>query len=139
MPAAILFYDVVLSIHVMAVVAAFGVWFAYPLLVARGDAAAHRAQVRVARLVVTPAGTLALLAGDRSYWSEVWVSIPLLILIVLMGITGAYFIPRQQRLAELAEAGGGAEYTALAVQVSRVAFAAAGLVVVAIFFMVAKP
>jgi hypothetical protein len=98
----------------------------------------------VARLVVTPAGTLALLAGvylasDRSYWSEVWVSVPLLILIVLLGITGAYFVPRQERLAELAEAGAGPEYGALAVQVSRVAFAAAGLVVVAIFFMVAKP
>ena len=112
MPVAIFFYDIVLSIHVMAVVAAFGVWFAYPLLVTRGDAAAHRAQVRVARLVVTPAGTLALLAGvylasDRSYWSEVWVSVPLLILIVLLGITGAYFVPRQERLAELAEAGAG--------------------------------
>jgi hypothetical protein len=110
----------------------------------RGDAAAHRAQARVARMVVNPAGTLALLAGvylasDRSYWSEVWVSVPLVILIVLMGITGGYFGPRQQRLAELAEAGGGPEYAALATQVARVAFAAAGLVVVAIFFMVAKP
>ena len=144
MPVAIVFYDVVLSIHVMAVVAAFGVWFAYPLLVVRGDAAAHRAQARVARMVVTPAGTLALLAGvylasDRSYWSEVWVSVPLVILIVLMGLTSGYFAPRQERLAELADAGAGPEYAALAVQVARVAFAAAGLVVVAIFFMVAKP
>jgi uncharacterized SAM-binding protein YcdF (DUF218 family) len=144
MPTAILFYDVVLSIHVMAIVAAFGVWFAYPLLVARGDAGAHRAQVRVARMIVTPAGSLALLAGvymasDRSYWSEVWVSVPLVILIVLMGLTSAYFAPRQERLAELAEAGPGPAYTALANQVARVAFAAAGLVVVAIFFMVAKP
>ena len=144
MPVAIVFYDVVLSIHVMAIVAAFGVWFAYPLLVVRGDAAAHRAQARVARMVVNPAGTLALLAGvylasDRSYWSEVWVSVPLVILIVLMGITGGYFAPRQQRLAALAEAGAGPEYAALATQVARVAGAAAGLVVVAIFFMVAKP
>ena len=95
-------------------------------------------------MVVNPAGSLALLAGvylasDRSYWSEVWVSVPLVILIVLLGITGAYFIPRQERLAELAEAGGGPEYAALAAQVARVAFASAGLVVVAIFFMVAKP
>ena len=60
MPVAIVFYDVVLSIHVMAIVAAFGVWFAYPLLVVRGDAGAHRAQARVARMVVNPAGTLAL-------------------------------------------------------------------------------
>jgi hypothetical protein len=95
-------------------------------------------------MVVTPAGTLALLAGvylasDRSYWSEVWVSVPLVILIVLMGLTSAYFAPRQERLAELAEAGAGPEYTALATQVARVAFLAAGLVVVAIFFMVVKP
>jgi hypothetical protein len=142
--ATIQFYDVVLSIHVMAVVAAFGGWFAYPLLVTRGDAAAHRAQVRVARMVTNPAGALALLAGvylasDRDYWSESWVSIPLLILVVLMGISGAYLIPRQKRLAELADAGGGPEYSALAVQVARVVFAAAGLVVVAIFFMVVKP
>ena len=144
MPVAIVFYDVVLSIHVMAIVAAFGVWFAYPLLVAARDAGAHRAQARVARMVVNPAGTLALLAGvymasDRSYWSEVWVSVPLVILIVLMGITGGYFAPRQERLAGLAEAGAGPEYTALATQVARVAFVAAALVVVAIFFMVAKP
>jgi hypothetical protein len=144
MPVAIVFYDVVLSIHVMAIVAAFGVWFAYPLLVVAGDAAAHRAQARVARMVVNPAGTLALLAGvymasDRSYWSEVWVSVPLVILIVLMGITGGYFAPRQERLAGLAEAGAGPEYVALATQVARVAFVAAALVVVAIFFMVAKP
>jgi hypothetical protein len=141
---AVQFYDVVLAVHVLAVIAAFGVWFAYPLLVPRGDAAAHRAQARVARAVVTPAGTLALLAGiylasDRSYWSEVWVSVPLVILIVLMGITGAYFIPRQARLAELAEAGAGPEYSHLAVQVARVTLAAAALVVVAVFFMVAKP
>jgi hypothetical protein len=143
-PLAVQFYDVVLSIHVMAVIAAFGVWFAYPLLVPRGDAAAHRAQARVARIMVTPAGTLALLAGiylasDRSYWSKVWVSVPLVILVVLMGITGGYFIPRQQRLAELADAGAGAAYTALATQVARVALAAAALVLVAVFFMVAKP
>ena len=56
-----------------------------------------------------------------------------------MGITGGYFAPRQERLAELAEAGAGPEYAALAAQVARVAFVAAGLVVVAIFFMVAKP
>jgi hypothetical protein len=144
MPLAVQFYDVVVSIHVMAVVAAFGVWFAYPLLVPPGDAAAHRAQARVARLVVTPAGTLALIAGaylasDRSYWDQSWVGIPLLILVVLMGITGGYFIPRQQRLAELAEAGAGPDYAALAGQVRRVSLVAAALVVVAVFFMVAKP
>jgi hypothetical protein len=141
---AVQFYDVVVSIHVMAVIAAFGFWFVYPVLVPRGDAAAHRAQMRVARTVVTPAGTLALLAGiylasDRSYWDKSWVGIPLVILIVLMGITGAYFIPRQRRLAELAQRGAGPQYDALAAQVARVAGVAAALVLVAVFFMVVKP
>ena len=141
---AILFYDVVVSVHVMAIVAAFGTWFAYPLVVPRGDASAHRAQVRLSRAVVNPAGTLALIAGiylasDRHYWDESWVGVPLVILIVLMGITGAYFIPRQKRLAELADAGAGPEYVALVGQVRTVALVAAALVLVAIFFMVAKP
>jgi uncharacterized membrane protein len=141
---AILFYDVVVSVHVMAIVAAFGGWFAYPLVVPRGDAAAHRAQVRLSRMVVNPAGTLALIAGiylasDRHYWDKSWVGVPLVILVVLMGITGAYFIPRQKRLAELAEAGAGPEYAKLAGQVRTVALVAAALVLVAIFFMVAKP
>jgi hypothetical protein len=141
---AVQFYDIVVSVHVIAVVAAFGLWFAYPLLVPRGDAAAHRAQARVARMVVSPAALLALLAGiylasDRSYWSEVWVGVPLVILVVLMGITGGYFVPRQERLATLADAGAGADYATLADQVRRVALLAAALVVVAIFFMVAKP
>jgi uncharacterized membrane protein len=144
MTLAVQFYDVVVAVHVMAIVAAFGSWFAYPLLVPHGDAAAHRAQARVARMVVTPAGTLALLAGiylasDRSYWDRSWVGIPLVILIVLMGITGSYFVPRQLRLAELAEAGAGADYDALATRVARVAGIAAALVLVAVFFMVVKP
>jgi hypothetical protein len=141
---AVLFYDVVLAVHILAVVAAFGVWFAYPLLVARGDAAAHRAQVRVARMVVTPAGTLALIAGvylatDRHFWDEAWVGVPLLILIVLMGLTGGYFIPRQRRLAQLAESGAQGEYVALFVQVARVVAAAALLVALAVFIMATKP
>ena len=60
-------------------------------------------------------------------------------LIVLMGITGAYFIPRQLRLADLAEAGVGTDYDGLARQVARVAMLAAALVLVAVFLMVVKP
>jgi hypothetical protein len=144
MPLAVQFYDVVVSIHVMAVIAAFGGWFAYPFLTPTGDAAAHRAHIRAARFVVNPAGTVVLAAGiylasDRSYWSESWVGIPLAILVVVMGITGAYFIPRQKRLAALADAGAGPDYKALASQVRWVMAFAALLVLVAVFFMVVKP
>jgi hypothetical protein len=144
MTLAVQFYDVVVSVHVMAVIAAFGGWFAYPLLTPRGDAAAHRAHARAARFVVNPAGTLVLLAGiylatDRSYWDKVWVGVPLAILVVVLGITGSYFIPRQKRLAALADAGAGPDYAALASQVRSVMAFAAALVLVAVFFMVAKP
>jgi small-conductance mechanosensitive channel len=143
MPLAVTFYDGVVAVHVMAIVVAFGGWFAYPLL-PRGVPAVHRAQVRVARLVVTPAATLALIAGaylasDRDLWSEVWVTVPLVILIVLLGLTGAYFIPREQRLAALADGAPGPDYSALVGQVTRMAGVAALLVLVAVFFMVAKP
>ena len=144
MPTAILFYDVVLSIHVMAIVAAFGVWFAYPLLVARGDAGAHRAQVRVARTVVDAGGD-ARPAGRRLHGQRP------LVLERGVGQRPAGH-PRRadgdhRRLLRPApgaprragRGGAGPEYAALATQVARVAFLAAGLVVVAIFFMVAKP
>jgi Sec-independent protein secretion pathway component TatC len=145
MPLAIQLYDVVLSVHVMAVLIAFGAWFAYPVLVTGRDAASHLAQARIARVVVTPAATVAFIAGaflatDRSYWSESWVSVPLLILVVLLGINGAYFIPRQRRLAELAQAGGAStEYEELAAKVARIYLVCMALVLVAVFFMVAKP
>ena len=144
MPLAVQFYDVVVSIHVMAVIAAFGGWFVYPLLTPTGDAAAHRAHIRAARFVVNPAGTVVLAAGiylatDRHYWSKIWVSVPLVILVVVLGITGSYFIPRQKRLARLAEGGAGPEYAKLAGQVRLVMALAALLVLVAVFFMVVKP
>jgi hypothetical protein len=65
--------------------------------------------------------------------------VPLLILIALMGLTGAYFIPRQERLAQLAESGAQADYAALFSQVARVVVVAALLVVVAVFVMATKP
>ena len=106
---AVQFYDVVLAIHVLAVMAAFGIWFVYPLLVPRGDAAsAPRAGPPRARRRQPGGGARAAgrhLPGQRPLVLERGVGQrPLVILIVLMGITGAYFIPRQQRLAELAEA-----------------------------------
>jgi hypothetical protein len=148
---AILFYDVVVALHVMAILLAFGVVFAYPfiegfLLRQAPDAMAplHRAQVHVSRALITPAATVALLAGiylagDRHLFSEVWVQIPFAILIVLLGLTGAFFIPIEKRLAETAEAGvDSAAYHALSRRHALVGAIAAGLVLVAVFFMVTK-
>jgi hypothetical protein len=75
MTVAVTLYDSIKAVHVMAVVAAFGVFFAWPVLV-RGTAEAHQAVMRTLQVLVTPAATLVLVTGadlatKRSYWSEV--------------------------------------------------------------------
>src|SRR4051812_9494911 len=147
---AVQFYDVVLWVHIVAVVTAFGGTFWYPVWfeVLKGwDPAAranfHRAQGMLGRFVISPALLVIILAGaylasDRDYWSETWVTVPLVIAIVLGGLGGAYFAPRENRLAELADGGGGAEYEGLFTQVRNVGYVAMVLVLVAAFFMVTK-
>jgi uncharacterized membrane protein len=162
MAPAIYFYDVVLSIHIMAVVIAFGVVFAFPILgtyVTREHPrmlpVLHAANDRLGRYLITPAATVALIAGfylasDRDYMGKVWVIVPLIILIGLMGLGGAFFTPNERHLRELAArdvAAAGAdgpvalspEYQAVSARVARVGALAGFLVLVAIFFMAAKP
>ena len=154
---AIAFYDIVLTVHILAVVVAFGVVFAYPVIdtfVQRsgpGDLAAlHRLHVAIATRVVTPAMTVVLLAGlylalDRWSLGDPWISATFAILIVLFGLTGAVLTPGDRRLAELAErdarAGQGpsADYQRVANRINALGGLALLLVIVAIFLMVAKP
>jgi uncharacterized membrane protein len=85
------------------------------------------------------------LASDADVWSESWVSIPLVILIVVGGLGGAVLTPLEKRLAALAErdvASGGelsAEYDAQLARWSTFAYTCAALVIVAIVFMTTKP
>jgi hypothetical protein len=158
---AIFFYDIVLSVHIAAIVIAFGVTFAYPVLIPflvrhhpRTMPAIHEAQGRIGKLVITPAATIALLAGaylasDRDYWSEPWVSVPLVILLVLLGLGGAFFSPHERKAAELAardvaaapdgEVAWSEEYQAVSNRIAMVGALASVLVLVAVFFMTAKP
>jgi uncharacterized membrane protein len=159
---AIYFYDVILALHIAAIVIAFGVTFAYPVIgiyVTREQPrflpVLHAAQERVGRLIITPAATIALLAGfylasDRDYMGKIWVIVPLIILIGLLGLGGAFFGPSEKRASELSrrdvEAAGpdgavtlSAEYTALAARIAKAGGLANVLILVAIFFMAAKP
>jgi uncharacterized membrane protein len=154
---ALQFYDVVLAIHVMAVVIAFGATFAYPAFVPwarRAHPAAmpaiHDIRDRVGRYVMSPGMGVVLVAGiylasKADAWSKAWVTVPLVILVIIGGLGGMFFTPNERRLGELARrdlARGGelsAEYDALLSRVQAVGLATAGLVLVAIFFMSAKP
>ena len=157
LPLAITFYDVVLTIHILAVVVAFGVVFAYPVIdtFARTSmpanlAALHRLHIVLARSVVTPAMVVVLLAGlyltiDRWSLGDPWISATFAILLVLFGLTGGFLIPADKRLVELAErdaaggAGPSAEYDAARRKADAVGSLALLLVIAAIFLMVAKP
>jgi uncharacterized membrane protein len=145
-------YSVVLAVHVMAIVLAFGVTFAYPIIFPflgrhhpQALAPIHHAQERIGKFLITPAATLALatgiyMASDHDLFDRIWVQVPLGILVVLLGLGGAFFAPHERRAAALAESDpGGAEYRALAARVAKVGALASLLVLVAIFFMVAKP
>lgn len=154
---AVTLYDIALFVHVSAIIVAFGVTFAYPVMapfVSRSDPRAlpvfHRAQALVGRTVISGGMLLALVAGaylatDAEVWDELWVGIPLLILIVLGGLGGMFFGPNEIRAAELAErdlAAGGelsAEYHAVAGRIATVGAIASLLVLVAVFLMVVKP
>ena len=158
---AIYFYDVVLALHIAAIVLAFGVTFAYPILgpVVRNlqpnaVPTFHRAQAAIGNRLIAPAGGVALLAGiylasDRDYFSKIWVQVPMVILVLLLAMGGAFFSPTERKLAELAErdvaAGDGSkvtwspEYEALHRRWQVAATIGPLLVLVAIFFMAAKP
>jgi uncharacterized membrane protein len=155
--ASITFYGVVLAVHIMAVVVAFGTMFAYPAFIPwarknHPDAmpVVHELSGRIGQRVTSPAMVLVLICGaylasDADAWSEVWVSVPLVILIVIGGLGGMFFAPNERKLGALATrdlANGGelsAEYDALFRRVAIAGLIVCALVLVAIFFMAAKP
>ena len=147
-------YSVVLAVHVMAIVLAFGVTFAYPIIgpfMGKNHPgslrAVHEVQVRIGKLLITPMATLALatgiyMASDHDLFDRIWVQVPMGILIVLLGLGGAFFSPQEKRAAELAPAEGQPptpEYLAIVQRVAKVGALSSLLVLVAIFFMVTKP
>jgi uncharacterized membrane protein len=157
-PLAIGFYDVVLTIHVLAVVIAFGVVFSYPVLdawfrraVPGNLAALHELHLTLAQRVISPAMVVVLLAGMylsfQDPWSlgDPWISATFAILFVLFALMGAVLTPADRRLAQLAErdaqAGGGpsADYERERRRADLVGTLTVLLVVVAIFLMVGKP
>jgi uncharacterized membrane protein len=142
--------DVVLWIHVSSAIVAFGALFSYPALFALARRATpeqrvvlHRGQVAVGRYVTLPGLLVLFLAGaylasDEGVWDEVWVTVPVTIWLVLAGIGSGYVLPRERRMAELAEQGGGEEYDRTFGFIRVLTFAGLALVLVAAFFMVTK-
>jgi uncharacterized membrane protein len=161
-PTAVMFYDVILAVHIAAVVIGFGVTFSYPVIGAvaqryadpRSIAWFHRAQLEIGKRLIMPALAVIVIAGaylasDRDYWGEFWVWWSLGAAIVLGALGGAFFTPSETRAAELLErdiaaAGAGpvepsAEYQAIEKKVSLVGALSGLLVLVTVFVMTVKP
>ena len=151
MSAAIRLYDVVLWIHITAVVAAFGALFAYPIFLAVNAraplaqrAGLHHAQIAFSKRVTGPVIGVILLAGiylatDAELWDEAWVGISLLLLFVIAGL-GATVLRRGEEALVAASEGGDEPAYGVALATARTwTFVTLALLVVTIFFMSVKP
>jgi len=162
-------YEIVLAIHVMAVVVAFGVTFAYPIMFAVGARRdprslpiLHRIEYTIERTLINPGLLVVVAAGiflasDGHHWSEFFVQWGLAAAIVIGALIGAVMIPTAKRAEAIAErdlAGAGAggtagaagstiqmsdEYRGLVRRLTLVGSLLSVLVLVTILFMVVKP
>ena len=159
LPLAASFYEVIVAVHIMAVVIAFGVIFAYPFIfavAARVDPKAlpllHRIEYTIERWLINPGLLLVVVAGiylasDAHRWSEFFVQWGLGASIVIGALVGSVMIPtakRAERLARVAAEGPppgepGADYLALARRLSATGALLSLLVLVTILFMVIQP
>ena len=148
---AVSFYDVVLWIHITAVVAAFGALFAYPVFLGVNAQAPlaqravfHRLQIAFSKRVTGPVIGLILLAGgylatDRDLWSEPWVSISLVMLFVIAGLGATVLRRAEEGLLASAEGGDEARYASALKTARTWTLITILLVVLTIYVMTAKP
>ena len=157
MPIAITFTDAVLALHIIAVVVAFGVTFAYPVIFAvvekadrRALPAIYRAELAVGQRIINPGLAVVLIAGiylasKEHAWSAFYVQWGMGAVIVLGALGGMFFRPTERKLIELSErdvkaAGDGEvtmsqEYRDAAKRLATVGALTSALVLVTIFFM----
>ena len=143
-------YSFVLALHIMAVLAAYGLPLAYPLLLPyvrrhhpEALAGVHAVQYRL-NVVLTGPGTVLILAfgiylaTKGHHWGEVWVTVPVIIIALIAVLGGGVIVPATKRLAALAGAGGEA-YETVYRRYMAVEILLGLLVLAAVFMMAAKP
>jgi hypothetical protein len=154
-------YNVVLAIHIMGVVIAFGVTFAYPIMFAiaarqdprslplmhRIERAIDRALINGALLIVLGAGLY--LAAEGGYFKDFFVQWGIGAIVVIGGLVGAVMIPTSKKAQEaierdIAAAGDGElavsdDYRRLARRLGVVGGLLSLLVLLTILFMATKP
>lgn len=148
---AVAFYNVVLWVHITAVVTAFGGLFAYPVMLASVAGAPidrravfHRAQIQYSKKITGPVIGVVLLAGiylatDADLWSEFYVSASFVLLLVIAGLGATLLRRSEEALVERADAGDESGYGAALGKLRLWTFVTIALVVLTIYLMTAKP
>jgi len=145
----------------MAVVVAFGVTFAYPIMFAvaakhgaRSLPLLHRIEYTIERYLINPGLVLVVIAGiylasDGKHWSEFFVQWGLGAAIVIGALVGAVMIPTAKRAEAIADRDVSAsghgdpemsdQYRHLVKRLSTVGSGMSALVLLTILFMAIKP
>lgn len=159
--AAVSFYDVVVWLHVSAVIVGFGGTFVYGVLLAVAGRSAPRSMPGVLaaiqandRSLVTFGGLVVLatgiyLAADGETFDEFFVGWGIVAVLVLLGLLHAFFIPTERRAQEAAErdieaAGPGAvefgdEFNRANGKLAKMGPVAGLIIILTVYVMVAKP
>jgi hypothetical protein len=158
---AVQFYDVVVWLHISAVVIAFGPTFAFGIYVAttaskhpRGIPAVLEAQNLINRGMVTGGAVVVLLSGlylaaDGDWFDTFFVGFGIISIIALLGLVHAWFLPNDRRALAAAkrdidaaregDVKFGEEFNRANAASARIGPVAGLLVVVTIYVMAAKP
>jgi len=145
------FHDVVLWVHVTAVVVAFGALFGYPLFLSVNARAPiseranfHRLQIAFSKRITGPVIVVILAAGiylasDAHLWSRGWVGAGLALLIVIAGLGATVLRKGEERLLALADAGDEGGYDLALRGLMRWTGLTIVLLLVTLFLMAVKP
>lgn len=150
-------FEIVLAIHIMAVVIAFGVTFAYPIIfaiAAKNDRASlpvlHRIECMIDRWLINPGLLVVAVAGvylasEDHLWKAFFVQWGIGVAFVIGGVVSAVMIPtatkaEQTSARDIAARGEGEitlsdEYSKLARKLMTVGASLSLLVLVTILFM----
>ena len=162
MPVAeVTFYDVVLWLHISAVVVGFGSTFAFGVVAAAAAAANPRSVPAVGAGIAAASRTLVLIGGlivlvtgiyltaDRWEFSDFFIAWGIIAVLALLGLTYGYFGPQGRKVSEAAQgdierAGPGdvelgEEFKRLNSNVARMGAIAGLIVILTIYVMTTKP
>jgi hypothetical protein len=160
--AEVTFYNVVLFLHIAAVVLIWGPTYSYSVFLATAMKRGGHAVPAVGQAITTwdrPAATLGVvvvlatglyMAGDIWEFSDFFISWGFLAIIVLTGLAHGFFIPKTRKATELAERDIAAsppdgdvqfseEFNEISDQLAKVGTVAGILVLVTLYIMTAKP